>query len=432
MRIAEDIERFVGHVDVDTSTMERFDINEFDLLVSLGPFGNAHRPAAPPISAIHLLSDPRTAAIFGNDSRVRKAESRSRHWNVVDTPFAAEVEQDLSHWAAFSTSTEEQKTDVVYVESDGLPVSPRDFGDHVGLSLATNEQGDAILGAVTPALPHEKATVVQWFLPAAASPARWTRIALSYLAELDPDRYPVLRGWNDLPEYMTADEVSAASMIAELKRKRAETLREIDQQLTEQHSALQTATNEAEGPRGWRRLVTTYNQDLVDVVSSAFQELGFQDVINPDASRENQGKRRREDLRISQGDKVCLVEVKGLPGGAQERAISQLQRHATTYAAENGREPYRLWHVVNQFRGRPPGERHPPFVQAPELVAEFAEAGGLVIDTAQLLELILDVAKDKLSADDARATLWHATGTLAEPPHPHNRHRNNSSGAGTP
>lgn len=115
---------------------------------------------------------------------------------------------------------------------------------------------------------------------------------------------------------------------------------------------------------------------------------------------------------------MCLVEIKGTTTGAKEAAVSQLQRHAMKYVVDTNVVPTRLWLIVNQFREKHPGARTAPLGSAQGLVDEFAKSGGLVFDTAQLLELVLEVEKGSRTPDDVRELLWSVTGRLGDPPMP--------------
>ena len=66
--------------------------------------------------------------------------------------------------------------------------------------------------------------------------------------------------------------------------------------------------------------------------------------------------------------------------------------------------------MANQFVGRPPDERGTPLASNPAEVEAFAEDGGLVIGTPDLLQLAMMHDRGEIEAADARRLLWGCQG----------------------
>lgn len=196
----------------------------------------------------------------------------------------------------------------------------------------------------------------------------WTRFAFSRWREADPDAFPENAEWKAADLWASPEE-SAARL----------TLREFDEaearrrEAAERERAELAAAVDAAGEKGahWRSILTDTGDELVASVKGVFDGFGFE-VVDSDALPQNKGK-KREDLRVSDGDWIALVEVKGYGGGAKSNDLQQVTGASTAFAASEGRAPDSLWYVVNAFREDDPGQRSVALVSRDDDLTSFAE-----------------------------------------------------------
>lgn len=144
-------------------------------------------------------------------------------------------------------------------------------------------------------------------------------------------------------------------------------------------------------------------------VVAALENLGFS-VVDADELPEHKGK-KREDLRIGDGDWVALAEVKGMAGAARSNALIQVTNAAAHFASTQGHRPSALWYVVNAYLNDDPAQRPTVLAGRDDDIAMFGDAHhGLVIDTRELFALRQAVMLGTLSPAQARAQLKESTG----------------------
>lgn len=394
-----------GTLEVHDVSQSPPPLSEFDFVVHIGTDMDAQSR----VSGISFGGEFIYRSDYVGWSRALwSGKSSSTEWAIESSPFSSLVRQELSAWVRLSSDP----------GLDGAPETPV-LNVRTGSILVSEGATDvgAGVGFIYPRLDdHSAETPVWWMLPKTANKSRWIRGAIEYLNTLNPEKFPLRSQWNELPPYMPPEELAASERLHDLKRQLEEKTAELQRMIGDAEKELTRTSSQATANE--RLLVSANDDELVNAVQRALKALGFQNVQNPDPDRKLAGKRRREDLNFTYENGVCIAEVKGSKGGAAEGAVTQLIQHEVNYVAENGKKPDRKWMIVNQFRTSAPRDRRPPLESAQATLNSFAENDGLIIDTAQLLELQLDVAKGNRSADDVRAHLWNARGRLDDPPLP--------------
>ncbi|MFG1999735.1 hypothetical protein ACGFNU_11370 [Spirillospora sp. NPDC048911] len=246
-------------------------------------------------------------------------------------------------------------------------------------------------------IPDDAPNILLW---ARAAFAEWHRIA--------PDRFPGIPDWSRESRWMTPEEQSIQQDLDRLTRERevallrfATTEDRLRQQLQEKREQVDSYE---------RALLTTQSNNLEEAVGKVLRELGF-DVENADESASPGDN--LEDLHIRDTDHpdwIAIAEVKGYSKGAKTEAITQFIRFGMRYQERTKRTPNAFWYIVNQFMARDPSTRPLALNGKDEDVAAFASAGGLVIDTITLFDLVIRVREDRITAAGARDPLRNATG----------------------
>lgn len=212
------------------------------------------------------------------------------------------------------------------------------------------------------------------------------------------------------PEWRTPSEDDLEDQLEKIRSDRKRALEKFDAA----EAALQRQLEAArlKGRRD-RVLLTGSGTDLAQRVQTCLESFGFRVT---DADAKGTPGDLLEDLQIEDpvvDGWVALAEVTGLSKGAKVGDLGRFPRRIKRFSEKEGRIPDALWYIVNQHRGQNPSGR-PPALHAnqPEL-EDFAEGGGLVIDTSDLFRLWKAVGKGTLSAKAARETLRSSTGRFS-------------------
>jgi hypothetical protein len=252
-----------------------------------------------------------------------------------------------------------------------------------------------------------------WILPSYASPTLWARLATSLWEAVAPERFPPPADWKSSPAWRTPAETEVLRAKQTLEEERERVLSELGAR--EAELELQAEAQRVEADRRERLLLTARGEELVSIVKLALQEMGFvaraMDEVFPKGDL-------REDLRITSPDDnnwEAIVEVRAYNGGASVTDLMRLQRFAQRYEADEKRSPNACWYIVNQLIGQDPATRPQVLNSQPEEVAYFVDTyNGLLIDTAELFKLWLQVQGGRLTADALRAKLMTIRGVIRE------------------
>jgi hypothetical protein len=240
--------------------------------------------------------------------------------------------------------------------------------DSTWKSLATNKYG------VSVAVSAEHGNGHIFVLPQLIEKARFIEELLgSILPEIVPNLFPdIEKGkWTHRPEY-------ELERVKELESRKALVIAEAEKQLNN----IQQEIDENRAANGWLHdLITGTGDDLVNAIKIALSELGFQRVIDVDEIRDAEGKSRREDLRIEDGDPLLIVDIKGVGGRAGDDDIMQANKHALINMRELDRTNIQGLSIINQQRHLPPLERDNNEAFRKEIV-DFAGETGLGLLTA--------------------------------------------------
>lgn len=119
-------------------------------------------------------------------------------------------------------------------------------------------------------------------------------------------------------------------------------------------------------------LLTETGDKLVKAVCTYFKWLGFNDVVSIDGSEEI----LREDIQIAEGNKLYIVEVKGIGGTSTDAECAQVAKHRRRRERENRDKEIVPIYIVNHQRYMNPLLRqNPPFSDNQIEYAESDERG---------------------------------------------------------
>lgn len=238
----------------------------------------------------------------------------------------------------------------------------------------------------------------------------WVLKVMEFWRADEPELFPVDSEWLSGDDWASADEQLARSAL----RDHIEAEEERALLAAARHAELQTAVDAARASGDeWRHLVTASGEALASAVQGAFQLLGFT-VVDADALPQRKGA-KREDLRVSDGAWVALVEVKGYAGAAKSNDLMQITGSVPSYMMETAAPPDALWYVVNAYRNDDPSGRPNVLAGREDDIASFGGTHqGLVIDTRDLFALRQLVVAGSITAEEARATLRTATGRFTQ------------------
>ncbi|SDU18920.1 hypothetical protein [Jiangella alkaliphila] len=278
--------------------------------------------------------------------------------------------------------------------------------------IVLEEDGDAAAGYWN---RTESSTSAQWWWLPSDTPQKgaWLSAVLNAWRQVESGRFPETSDWTSNSEWFTAAETRASDA---LLAHGTETTRIVAERAA-QGQALEAALDHAgeAAAQGQRRLLTAQGDDLVDEVRITLELFGFR-VVDSDGLPKRADE-KLEDLQVWDGDWVALVEVKGY-GGRRDAKVNDLQqfrRPAVKFALENHREPDALWYVVNQRSGMDPASRPLPLISNPDAVHDFANDGGMVVDTAQIFKFRTAVEAGAMRAADVLQVLKGATGVVTLP-----------------
>ncbi|MEV0106538.1 hypothetical protein AB0H42_09385 [Nocardia sp. NPDC050799] len=237
----------------------------------------------------------------------------------------------------------------------------------------------------------------------------WVLAAFKDWAVDAPGIFPAEPEWVADPQWMTPAEIEAAATLAGCQAEAYRVAQEMELKVTTAEAHFTEAREAADATT--RVLLTGTGDGLVNELEALFTRLGFS-VLNMDG----QGNReKREDLRVSWESWTAIAEAKGYTAGGKPGDLPKIERFAGLYAVENRELPAAKWYIVNQFRDRDPSTRRPLMRNHSADVEDFAQGGGLVLDTRDLFLLDKAVTSGQVSQDVARQTLMKSAGFFELP-----------------
>jgi hypothetical protein len=244
----------------------------------------------------------------------------------------------------------------------------------------------------------------------------WLVAAFREWHQLYPKRFPAVADWSRAADWATLAEADLMRQIREADEALEKARAEHEATVAALEDALSVAR--ADGDAYERALLTGTGTPLEVAVAGALTELGFivqnmDDVWPPDA--------RREDFRITDPDEpgwLTLGEAKGFTKGVSESGLMNLMKYTTMYTSEEKRTPQRQWYLANHFLREDPATRPRALNGRDDVIAAFAGAGGLLIDTRDLFALLLDARQHPERHSAIRALMRAQTGRFARPADP--------------
>lgn len=281
---------------------------------------------------------------------------------------------------------------------------PRWTGDDTWTSLATNKYGLDV------ALIAEYGDGVVMILPQLADKASFIEELLDgVLPEILPSLFPdIEKGkWTHLPEY-------ELEQVIELETKKNAVIAEAEKEL---NKIQQEITRHRVANRWLHDLITGTGDDLVNAIKVALSELGFERIVDVDEIRDTEGKSRREDLRIEDGDPTLVIDIKGVGGKASDDDLMQANKHAMINMKELNKTTIQGLSIINQQRHLPPLQRenNEPFRQE---ILDFAGETGLgLLTTFDLYRMVVNKQRHGWSSNWVKPLFYGHQRITAIPTH---------------
>ena len=249
-------------------------------------------------------------------------------------------------------------------------------------------------------------TALAIVLPKEVDLSAWFWAFLADVHELDPTRVPQAPPRLGNPsDWYTPQERSLAKRIVEI----ADQVEHLEVERERIENDLDAASKEADA--GIRRCIWADGDDLVASVGDILKDLGF--IVHHMDTEQNQGKPKREDLRLTLADHSrweAIAEVKGYTSGTRTNDARQVREYRDRYIIEKGRRPdLTLW-VANPYRAMDPSSRPVPDGNVGEASANIETVYVLATDLYRLWTLVAAGSLKKAQAVqqliDAAPGLW--------------------------
>lgn len=241
----------------------------------------------------------------------------------------------------------------------------------------------------------------------------WIRALVLHWSASLPETFPGIGDWASEEPWLTDEEAMVVDELGALRDAHAAA----EAEFLAKESVLESRLHEARvvAADGPKKLLTAQDDELVDAVSRVLEDLGFE--VEDMDSAPNPSGQLREDLRIrllDDGEWEGLVEVKGLSKSAGKSSdLAQIERHATRYFREKGRDPDIKLYIINGQFAYPPELRRRPWASHEEDPTNFAADGGLIVPTMDLFKLWR--ASRSIGCEAARRLLVDARGMFSFP-----------------
>jgi hypothetical protein len=225
------------------------------------------------------------------------------------------------------------------------------------------------------------------------------RLLREVLPRLSPALFPPRDDeWLDADEYQSAAALAARRKIREAdeahQRKRQELMIEEEAART-QHAPILA-------------ILTSESHDLRLAIKQALESLEFEEVVDVDMVRAEEGISPEEDLQVKDGDYFAVVEVTGGKGNARERDFQDLLKYQHRRMKDPGRtdiDPLQIQGllIMNQHMTLEP-LRRPRLFESNEhdYPKQAEEMGVTLLSTWDLFQILRAVDDGQLSKTDAR------------------------------
>ncbi|MEO6500564.1 MAG: hypothetical protein ABIQ09_01485 [Jatrophihabitantaceae bacterium] len=379
------------------------------------PFGSyTHRPVEGHLYVVYRAPAPGTQIVEGDSGRW--SGDIRREWNHIRRELrrSADIPTRIQPLVEQLESVLRQRSSHEHFISKKLLASGPSAG-HTTSRLAPpplSPFAETADGRILAGRYDRSPTAEAWLLPSDVPDLNaWVSASLAEWHTRDRDRFPGSPEWSRQLAWATHDERQLLSDLSTVRSELEATLERLNERERELTAMLATTQQAADTYE--RALLTANNDLLVQAVLRALTELGF---IVTDADLSPEQTEKLEDLRVEDPTVpgwVALGEVKGYGKGAQTGALTQFIRFERRYRTRTGRQPDALWYIANQFKDRDPASRQ-KILQGNEAdVSNFAEVGGLLLDTVELFHLLDAVRSGRTTADEARRTLRETTGRFS-------------------
>ncbi|WP_146233361.1 hypothetical protein [Arthrobacter psychrolactophilus] len=229
----------------------------------------------------------------------------------------------------------------------------------------------------------------------------WVTFAFSRWRLAEPAVFPESAEWTKSNDWAAMDEIESRRRLAEFDEVQASLREQAEKERLRLTNAIATAEQDGQS---WRDLVSETGDPLVAAVKHALELFEFT-VIDSDDLPQHKGK-KREDLRVLDGDWVALVEVKGYGRAAKSNDLQQVSSASVAFAVAEGRAPDALWYVPNIYRDVDPAQREVALVGREDDLVTFGENhNGCLIDTRDLFVLRQGVVLGQITPAAAREQL---------------------------
>lgn len=173
-------------------------------------------------------------------------------------------------------------------------------------------------------------------------------------------------------------------------------MNELQSFITQEQSILTAITSK-------KALLTESGAPLEDGIKMLFTELGLELLPT---------KENRDDIIIKHGERVAVIEVKGVNGTAAEKHAAQLEKWVSEYYEEHGQQPKGIL-IVNSHREKPLAEREA--TTFPDQMLKYTTSREhCLLTTYQLLGIYAEVKKDGSKLDALMDELFNTSGKYSQ------------------
>ena len=263
---------------------------------------------------------------------------------------------------------------------------------------------------VTIFINEERKLGVAWFPLPVKHKIDWIEAIVNEWSKSFPDKFPTIGNWARQNEWLLAEEIKIQNDIKSLEEQKIAMNKKIDGEIASLTKNFQEIT--ANHDKGLRKLLIAQGDELVNIVKTAFEQIGF--IVEKVDENIEDGKPKKEDLRLTKKDVKnweAIVEVRGYTkSSGKEDDIKRLDKFSKLYNKEKEKFPDKMIYVVNGPIELQPSQRQKPFESNPEFLESIADDDGLVISTITLYHVLQSV--DKINISDISKSIVESTGEL--------------------